>query len=326
MQRRVRGSPSILRLRFSSSPAIGVRSSRRFRRGRAARQSLDAARESVARLRAAGVTLLAGTDAPNPGTAHGISLHRELELLVGAGLSPIEALAAATLLPARVFHLADRGRLAPGLRADLVLVDGDPTRDIIATRRIVSIWKGGIAVERRPAAPEAARPAPVAADGTLSEFETDLRVGFGSGWAVSTDKLMGGASEATMRVVAGGAAGSRGSLEIIGTIRPGSVYPWAGAMVFPGPQPMAPANLSRFKELVFSARGDGGTYRVLLFASHLGNIPADRPFTAGAKWREQVMAFSSFGDVDGSDLAGLLFGAGAGQSAFRLQIDGVHFR
>ena len=291
-----------------------------------ARQSLDAARESVARLRVAGVTLLAGTDAPNPGTAHGISLHRELELLVGAGLSPLEALAAATSVPARVFHLADRGRLAPGLRADLLLVDGDPTRDITATRHIVSIWKGGIAVERRPAAPEAARPAPVVTGGVLSEFEGDMRVGFGSGWVVSTDKLMGGSSEATMRIVEGGAGGSRGSLEIAGTIRPGSMYPWAGAMVFPGPQPMAPANLSRFKELVFWARGDGGTFHVLLFAAHFGGIPADRPFTAGAEWREQVMPFSSFGDVDGSDVAGLLFGAGAGQSAFRLQIDDVHFR
>lgn len=103
---------------------------------------------SVARLHAAGVPILAGTDAPNLGTAHGASLHRELELLVRAGLSPIEALRAATSVPARALSLHDRGRIAVGLRADLVLVNGDPTRDILATRDIVAVWKLGRRVDR----------------------------------------------------------------------------------------------------------------------------------------------------------------------------------
>lgn len=114
--------------------------------------------ETVRRLKAAGVPILAGTDAFNPGTSHGAAMHRELELLVEAGLSPAEALAAATSAPARAFRLEDRGRIAPGLRADLVLVAGDPTRDITATRNIVRIWKGGVPVER-PLAPQPAAPA-----------------------------------------------------------------------------------------------------------------------------------------------------------------------
>jgi imidazolonepropionase-like amidohydrolase len=77
------------------------------------------------------------------------SLHGELELLVEAGLTPAEALQAATSVPARVFGLTDRGRIEPGLRADLVLVEGDLSRDIRATRNIVQIWKAGSAVERR---------------------------------------------------------------------------------------------------------------------------------------------------------------------------------
>src|SRR5690606_4236971 len=97
---------------------------------------LERALQSVRDLHAAGVTILAGTDAPNPGTAHGASMHGELELLVEAGLSPAEALAAATSVPAKAFGLGDRGRIAPGLRADLVLVNGDPTQDITATRSI----------------------------------------------------------------------------------------------------------------------------------------------------------------------------------------------
>ena len=69
-------------------------------------------------------------------------MHGELELLVRAGLSPAEALASATSVPARSFGLGDRGRVARGLRADLILVDGDPTAEIrktAADRRRVAI-------------------------------------------------------------------------------------------------------------------------------------------------------------------------------------------
>jgi imidazolonepropionase-like amidohydrolase len=104
------------------------------------------AEDNVRRLADAGVTLLAGTDAP--GTVFGASLHRELELLVRCGISPAQALAAATAEPARVFGLADRGRVAAGQRADLVLVSGDPLTDITATRAIEQIWRGGIACDR----------------------------------------------------------------------------------------------------------------------------------------------------------------------------------
>jgi imidazolonepropionase-like amidohydrolase len=112
------------------------------------------ARASVAVLLEAGVPVLAGTDAnDSPGTParvpHGESLHRELELLVDAGLSPLQALLAATALPARVFGLADRGAIEPGLRADLILVEEDPLQDIRATRSISRIWCGG--VEHEPA-------------------------------------------------------------------------------------------------------------------------------------------------------------------------------
>lgn len=101
-------------------------------------------RESIRSIRAAGVTLLAGTDAGNIGTAHGASVHGELELLVALGLTPVDALVAATSAPARAFGLKDRGRIVAGARADMLLVDGDPTHDILATRRIVRVWHRGV--------------------------------------------------------------------------------------------------------------------------------------------------------------------------------------
>jgi imidazolonepropionase-like amidohydrolase len=108
-----------------------------------------AAAESVLKLRRSGIPILAGTDSYNPGTAHGVSLHGELVLLVAAGMTPIEALRAATSVPAKIFGLQDRGSIAVGKRADLVLVDGDPTRRIEDTRRIVGIWKNGRALNRQ---------------------------------------------------------------------------------------------------------------------------------------------------------------------------------
>lgn len=108
----------------------------------------DSVGTSLRMLADRGVPILAGSDPPNVGTAWGASLHRELELMVQAGLSPTVALRAATSVPARVFGLDDRGRVAPGLRADLLLVDGDPTADILATRNIIAIWKQGVRFDR----------------------------------------------------------------------------------------------------------------------------------------------------------------------------------
>jgi hypothetical protein len=106
------------------------------------------ARDTVTKFHQAGVPVLAGTEA-NSGTGvpasprHGESMHHELELLVAAGLSPAEALRGATAAVAEIFGLRDRGVIAPGKRADLLLVDGDPTVDITATRNISAVWIAG---------------------------------------------------------------------------------------------------------------------------------------------------------------------------------------
>jgi imidazolonepropionase-like amidohydrolase len=120
----------------------------KFPPGLAANVKLENALAAVAALHRAGVSILAGTDSPAPGMAHGLSLHHELELLVLAGFTPTEALASATSEPARAFGFHDRGRIAEGLRADLLLVEGDPTVKISATRDIVGIWKLGVPCPR----------------------------------------------------------------------------------------------------------------------------------------------------------------------------------
>lgn len=113
-------------------------------------RGIDTALRSARLLHAGGVPLIVGSDAPNPGAPHGLGVHAEMQLLVKAGLSPVETLKAATTLPARVFGLTDRGVIAVGRRADLVMVHGDPTRAIEATLDIDTIWKNGFAVTRAP--------------------------------------------------------------------------------------------------------------------------------------------------------------------------------
>jgi imidazolonepropionase-like amidohydrolase len=116
--------------------------------------NLEEVHKSVLNLHKAGVDILAGSDVSEPlllfgGLAHGASLHHELQLLVAAGFTPIEALRAATSVPARRFGLRDRGRIAPDARADLVLIDGDPTTNISDTLSIRAVWRRGVQSEKK---------------------------------------------------------------------------------------------------------------------------------------------------------------------------------
>jgi imidazolonepropionase-like amidohydrolase len=92
----------------------------------------------------AGVPLLAGTDAMNPFCFPGFSLHDELALLVESGLTPLAALQAATMRPAEFLGRTNQlGLIAPGKRADLVLLSADPLADIHNTTQIQAVWLQG---------------------------------------------------------------------------------------------------------------------------------------------------------------------------------------
>jgi len=118
---------------------------------RAAAAAHDARRRNVARLQAANVPILAGSDACNPGNFPGAGLHLELAKLVEAGLTPGEALRAATWENARFLAgpTADFGEIAVGKRANLVLVAGDPTARIEELGRIEHVVLDGVDLVRR---------------------------------------------------------------------------------------------------------------------------------------------------------------------------------
>lgn len=96
--------------------------------------------EFVGRMYRAGITLVPGTDA-----VAGFTLQRELELYVQAGMTPAQALQSATWTASRIARAEDRGVIAPGKRADLILIDGDPTANIADIRKVALVIKGDAA-------------------------------------------------------------------------------------------------------------------------------------------------------------------------------------
>ena len=111
---------------------------------------------NIRRLHRAGVPVLAGTDAPDPGTAHSASIHRELWHLTQVGLTPVEALRAATSATAEVFGLDGAGRVRPGSTADPVLVRGRPDVTVESSAAVEKVWRAvrRADVERYPGSRE----------------------------------------------------------------------------------------------------------------------------------------------------------------------------
>lgn len=291
--------------------------------------------KEVKQLADAGVPILAGSDVPNPGTAHGVSMHGELALLVKAGLSPVQALQAATSAPAVAFGLRDRGTIAADQFADLLLVNGDPTSDILATRDMVAVWKKGVKVYRdeyleylRKQRDEAEKlrqtPGPPGSEsGWIADFEDGkLSARFGA-WAPSTDAMVGRNSKSSLEVVPGGAEGSKYALRVSGEIVADFPMAWAGIHLMPAGTLLAPANLSHFKGLSFWTRGDGGTYRVMLYAMNRGVNSITRTFVAGPEWKRVEFAWSDFDGIDGRDVQDILFIGGPKGGRFEFLLDDI---
>jgi len=122
---------------FGSSPEVAPMRRRQF----------DEEVALVGRLHRAGIPVVAGTDQSVPGH----SLHRELELYVRAGFTPLEALQAATIVPATAMKTAsDSGTIEPGKLGDLIVLDGNPLDDIHNTRRVFKVVTGGRVFDPAP--------------------------------------------------------------------------------------------------------------------------------------------------------------------------------
>ena len=135
------------------SPAVLERATDAFARrapasATRAAESYAAMERSLAKLTAAGAALVLGSDSGVQDHFYGFSAHRELELMVAAGLTPLEAIVTATSRSADRLGLSYSGRLRVGARADFIVLDANPLDDITNTRRIAEVYLGGAAVDR----------------------------------------------------------------------------------------------------------------------------------------------------------------------------------
>lgn len=112
--------------------------------------SLEQGVANLERVHAEGITVATGTDAGNPGTAHGPSIFREMELMARAGMTPMEVLVASTRNAARAMGRGgDLGTVEPGKKADLLVLDGNPLEDLAAASSVATVVKGGEVVRER---------------------------------------------------------------------------------------------------------------------------------------------------------------------------------
>jgi imidazolonepropionase-like amidohydrolase len=113
-----------------------------------ARERYAILERSLVKLDAAGANIVLGADTGVEDHLFGMAEHLELQAMVDAGMSPAQVLIAATSRAAEYLHLADRGSLVPGKRADLLVLDANPLDDIVNARRISRTFVNGVEIDR----------------------------------------------------------------------------------------------------------------------------------------------------------------------------------
>lgn len=254
--------------------------------------------ENTRAMHQAGVRLLAGTDAPNAGTYHGLSMLLELALLQEAGLSFFEALSCATAVPAQAFALPQRGQIALGYRADFLLLTAlnQPT-DLLSAR----IYKNGqlVTLSRNPPQRSAVKA------GALADFSRSDKPLQGAAFAASSDQMMQGKSSASLTLRS---ENKPASLQVDGRLVPGAAYPWAGVAWSAADDYQQGLDFSAISSLEFQVRGSAGTYRLLAFSE--GNQrPAELTFDVTADWRTVQIPLSQLTGIDPGRLSMLVWSA-----------------
>jgi hypothetical protein len=248
-------------------------------------------------MQAAGVRIGVGTDAGMPSAPHGWSTLLELRLLVEAGLTPLAALTAATGHAAEALHVdADRGTIGAGKRADLVLVDGDPTRDIAELERVSSVFFDGAEIDRPTLKALMTSPAmspmkPVSiSDALIDDFETpDGRSRLGSLWMNATD-----AGAHPTRMVYGRTLREpdNHALQLFARMS-GAEHPYARAWLALARGDLQPGDVSRFTGLRFDARGEGAYHLTLPTRGIRDGRYHQATFTGTPAWTAVTVPFAT---------------------------------
>lgn len=289
-----------------------------LRRTKARPQLFANAQRHVGTMHRAGVMILAGSDAPNPGTAHGISLHSELALLVESGLSTDDALKAATSNVAKAFKLTDRGIIAVNKRADFLLLNGDPRQLITNTRKIAKVYKNGFPIDYQTNTSANKKLAAM----MFSTFDSDLTSALKTQWYPTTDEQFGGNSTVKIEAIN---EGENGYLHIIGDVRRKFNFPWAGAFVSFSKDNKSPMDLRNLSGVKLSSKGRVGQYKLMLMSTKQAMRPVEIPFNVSDSWQDQTVSFKAIKPDLLSSVTGMVIVASTPINAFELMIDNVEF-
>ncbi|MDX1678579.1 amidohydrolase family protein, partial [Arsukibacterium sp.] len=252
----------------------------------------------------AGILLLAGSDAPNPNTAHGVSLIVEMVLLQRAGVPLLQVLQSATSAPAQAFALNEVGYLRPGYKADMLLLNDNPMTDLTTLLAPAAIWKNGW--RHQPSLPVANK---AVVSGLIADFTADLSARSGS-FSASSDSMMQGKSSAAISV-------QHGVLQVTGASRPGFAYPWAGVAWQTGDNIEQGSNLSAVNTVRFTIRGTPGEYRLAAFSAG-SFMPVSQRFAVTADWQTVELPLSAFNGLNTQAVSMLLWNGPAGEFSFEL--------
>lgn len=293
---------------------------------------------NVKLLHDAGVPIGVGTDAGMPGTPHGSSTLHELALLVRAGLTPAEALMAATATSARLAGIAaDRGTIAVGQRADLDLFQGNPATDVSAVHHLVAVIEDGRPTWGMDAPPlpdanrQGHRPA-TPAKPLIDDFERpDGRTSLDTLRTEASDR--GPDRSIVVATVIPGDAGNH--ILSIQAEMSQKKTPYAGIVLPLSRGAVDPVDAHRLTGVRFMVRGSACPARITLDQAALPSVEA--PFTVSDRWQTVNVPFSAFhtpsahGRPDalagnGSDLTAIGLGGGCtAGSQFWMQIGQVRF-
>lgn len=291
---------------------------------------------SVRRLHAAGVPVAAGTDAGMAGTFHGYATLHELELLVEAGLTPMQAIVAGTSASAKTLGVeAQRGTIAAGKVADMVLIDGQPDRTIADIGKTARVFLNGAEVDLKelqadiqsgkPTTPFPVRTLPAAID----DFErTDGRTQLGTLRVNATDP---GIDHSTMLWQPVVRAGRDHSMLVTAKLA-AKERPWVRLELPLTPGGVEFADASPFTGITFDVRGEG-SHRLLVMPGGKSRTPFVAPVAAKGEWQTVKIPFTELqraardeGGWTGRDLRLLGFEvSGAPQSTAWLELDNIRF-
>jgi imidazolonepropionase-like amidohydrolase len=292
--------------------------------------------DNVRRLHDAGIPIGVGTDAGMAGTFHGFATLRELELLVEAGLTPLEAITAGTSVSARALAVdGERGTIAPGKLADLVLIDGRPDERIGDIEKTARVFLKG--AELDPHALEAAiqskRPTPLPVHElppAIDDMErTDGRTLLDTLRVNSTDAGTDHSRMMFLPVVRSG----RDHALMVEARMAAKEHPYVRLEIPLTAGEVELADVSRYQGVRFEARGEGA-FRLLVNSYGVRiNDPFAAPFPASTEWQKLEIPFASLRrKAPGAepwnprDLRALAFEiAGPAGSGEWLEIDNVGF-